>query len=232
MQQQEQDTARKIVPLTIDKAVWKNLGPARGMGGLYSHIEGFRTGTQLLHVYAYEAQAIAAVPDMIRALLSIEQMARGTTIGRMARAALNGAFISQECFGPQQGCQTGQPDNTDVTPLLDIVECFAANGVETAPQFPAGKERKVSTIKINVKGAQATKFMADFQPLRSLWEGDDAPYPSEYSARWELRKLRDQLAEHEAVAVHRGRILIHPARFAEVAEKAAIEMFSRRASGE
>lgn len=41
MQQQEQDTARKIVPLTIDKAVWKNLGPARGMGGLYSHIEGF-----------------------------------------------------------------------------------------------------------------------------------------------------------------------------------------------
>lgn len=135
MQQQEQDTARKIVPLTIDKAVWKNLGPARGMGGLYSHIEGFRTGTQLLHVYAYEAQAIAAVPDMIRALLSIEQMARGTTIGRMARAALNGAFISQECFGPQQGCQTGQPDNTDVTPLLDIVEYFAANGVETAPQF-------------------------------------------------------------------------------------------------
>lgn len=134
MERQEQSNAGKV-PLTIDKAVWKDLGIAPGMGGLYSHVSGFRTGTRLLHVYPYEAHAIAAVPDMIRALLSIEQMARGTTIGRTARAALNRAFISQECFGPQQGCQTGKPDNSDVTPLLDIVERFAANGVDTAPQY-------------------------------------------------------------------------------------------------
>ena len=86
----------------------------------------------------------------------------------------------------------------------------------------------MSIIKSNIKGAQPTPFMAEFQPLRTLWEGTNAPYPSEYSARWEVRKLRDQLARHQAMAMHRGRMLIHPMRFAEVAEKAAIEQFANR----
>jgi hypothetical protein len=88
----------------------------------------------------------------------------------------------------------------------------------------------MSIIKSKTRGVQATPFMADFQPLRALWEGANAPYPSEHSARWELRKLRDQLVQHQAVALHRGRTLIHPTRFAEVAEKAAIEQFANRSS--
>lgn len=86
----------------------------------------------------------------------------------------------------------------------------------------------MSIIKSKIRGVQATPFMADFQPLRALWEGTNAPYPSEHSARWEVRKLRDQLVQHQAVALHRGRTLIHPMRFAEVAEKAAIEQFANR----
>ena len=88
----------------------------------------------------------------------------------------------------------------------------------------------MSIIKSKIRGVQATPFMADFQPLRTLWEGSNAPYPSEHSARWEVRKLRDQLAQHQAMAMHRGRMLIHPLRFAEVAERAAIDQFVNRTS--
>ncbi len=86
----------------------------------------------------------------------------------------------------------------------------------------------MSTIKSKIRGVQSTPFMADFQPMRSLWEGANAPYPSEYSARWQVSKLRDQLAKNQAMAMHRGRLMIHPLRFAEVAEKAAIEQFANR----
>lgn len=86
----------------------------------------------------------------------------------------------------------------------------------------------MSIIKSKIRGVQSTPFMAEFQPLRSLWEGTNAPYPSEFSARWEVRKLRDHLVKNQAVAMHRGRILIHPLRFAEVAEKAAIDQFANR----
>jgi hypothetical protein len=88
----------------------------------------------------------------------------------------------------------------------------------------------MSVIKSKIKGVPPTSFMAEFQPLRSLWEGTNAPYPSEYSARWEVRKLRDQLVKNQAVALHRGRTLIHPLRFAEVAEKAAIDQYANRSS--
>jgi hypothetical protein len=89
----------------------------------------------------------------------------------------------------------------------------------------------MSMIKSNTKGAQPTPFMAEFQPLRTLWEGTNAPYPSEHSARWEVRKLRDELARSQAMAMHRGRLLYHPARFEAVAQKAAIEQFANRALG-
>lgn len=84
----------------------------------------------------------------------------------------------------------------------------------------------MSIIKSKIKGVHATPFMADFQPVRSLWEGSNAPYPSEFSVRWELRKLRDELVRNQAMAKHRGRLLVHPVRFAQVAEKAAIEAYS------
>lgn len=70
--------------------------------------------------------------------------------------------------------------------------------------------------------------LAEFQPMRSLWEGSPALYPSQSSARWELRKLRAELAQAQAVALHRGRILVHPQRFVEVVERAALAGFADR----
>lgn len=88
----------------------------------------------------------------------------------------------------------------------------------------------MSTITSKLKGVPAVPFMADFVPLKQLWEGASAPYPSEYSARWALRKLRAELAQTQAVALHRNNLLVHPARFAEVAQRAAIEAFSNKAA--
>ncbi len=88
----------------------------------------------------------------------------------------------------------------------------------------------MSSIKSKVKGTPSTPFMADFVPLEKLWDGPNAPYPSEYSARWAVRKLRDHLVKAQAVALHRSRIMVHPGRFAEVAERAAIDEFACRVS--
>lgn len=87
----------------------------------------------------------------------------------------------------------------------------------------------MSIIKSNLRGAPSVPFMAEFQPLKSLWDGANAPYPSEFSARWAVRKLRTELATAQAVALHRSRIMVHPQRFAQVAEQAAIAEFSARA---
>ncbi len=87
----------------------------------------------------------------------------------------------------------------------------------------------MSIIKSKVKGVPAVPFMADFEPAKSLWDGPSAPYPSEFSARWAVRKLRDKLVKEQALAMHRGRMMVHPHRFAKVAEQAAIEEFSSRA---
>lgn len=85
-------------------------------------------------------------------------------------------------------------------------------------------------IKSRIKGVPSVPFMAEFQPLESLWEGANAPYPSEYSARWALRKLRTELAAAQAVALHRSRIMVHPQRFADAAKQAAIAEYSERAA--
>lgn len=88
----------------------------------------------------------------------------------------------------------------------------------------------MSIIKSSIKGGASVPFMAEFQPLKSLWDGANAPYPSEFSARWAVRKLRTELAAAQAVALHRSRIMVHPQRFAQVAEQVAIAEFSARAS--
>ena len=71
-------------------------------------------------------------------------------------------------------------------------------------------------------------FLTGFVPLRDLWAGDNALYPSETSARWARRKLETALADARAVALVRGDIMIHPQRWAEVAERDAIESFQSR----
>jgi hypothetical protein len=88
----------------------------------------------------------------------------------------------------------------------------------------------MSEIESKIRGASSAPFMADFQPLSALWNGPQAPYPSEYSARWAVRKLGEDLVKSKAVALHRGRYMVHPQRFAEVAEKAALAEFSNRLS--
>lgn len=88
----------------------------------------------------------------------------------------------------------------------------------------------MSSIKI--KGGQSVPFMADFLPLKSLWDGPAAPYPSEFAARWAIRKMRIELAEASAVAMHRNRLMVHPQRFAAVAEKTAVQQFARSVQDE
>ena len=65
-------------------------------------------------------------------------------------------------------------------------------------------------------------FLRQFQPLSSLWQGEGAPYPSEASARWALRQLKAVLAQSNALAFHRGRLLVHMDRFALIVEQRAI----------
>lgn len=68
----------------------------------------------------------------------------------------------------------------------------------------------------------------DFTPIAQLWEGDAAPYPSEQSARWNVRQMRAELLAAGAIAVCRGRVMIHLGKFAEVAQQRAIDAARRR----
>jgi len=86
----------------------------------------------------------------------------------------------------------------------------------------------MSIIKSKTKGGPVAPFMAEFVPLSQLWEGPNAAYPSEYSARWAMRNLRDVLAKAQAVALHRNRLMVHPQRFAQVVEQVALADFSKR----
>lgn len=76
--------------------------------------------------------------------------------------------------------------------------------------------------------APAVPLMPEWRPICALWDGSDAPYPSEHSARWDLRKLQGALAQAQALAIHRGRIYVHPERFARVKELAAVDSFAQR----
>jgi hypothetical protein len=73
-------------------------------------------------------------------------------------------------------------------------------------------------------------FLPGFEPLTTLWNGPAPLYPSEQSARWAVRKLGSELAKAQAVAVHRRALLVHPQRFAEVAEREALMRFNHRAT--
>jgi len=75
-------------------------------------------------------------------------------------------------------------------------------------------------------------MLPDFQSIHVLWRGSNPPFPSEQSARWQLRELRPQLAEAGALAIFRGRYFVHPARFVEVIQRVAIEAARARAKSE
>jgi hypothetical protein len=78
------------------------------------------------------------------------------------------------------------------------------------------------------KPVHTTSLMGDFEEVSALWEGGAAPYPSEQSARWALRQMKRELAEAGALALHRGRIMVHIQRASEVAQRHAIATMQRR----
>lgn len=79
------------------------------------------------------------------------------------------------------------------------------------------------------KGLTADPIMgAEFQPLRTLWEGPDPAYPSEQSARWAIRQLDVRLAQAGALGLHRGMLYVNLSKFVEVARQHAIEQAAKR----
>ncbi|TWO71904.1 hypothetical protein FN976_07895 [Caenimonas sedimenti] len=78
------------------------------------------------------------------------------------------------------------------------------------------------------KSNGAPAFLGAFQPLRVLWEGRDPPFPSEQSARWALRQLREPLVVAGAIAVHRGRTFVDVPKVAEVTVRLAVEKARKR----
>jgi hypothetical protein len=76
--------------------------------------------------------------------------------------------------------------------------------------------------------APAVILLPEFRPMHVLWEGAKAPYPSEQSARWAVSQHRAALVEAGALALSRGRVFVHPARFAQVIEREAIRAMERR----
>jgi hypothetical protein len=69
---------------------------------------------------------------------------------------------------------------------------------------------------------------AEFQPLRTLWEGANPPYPSEQSARWAIRQLDTRLAAAGALGLHRGMLYVHRQKLIEVARDHAIAQATKR----
>lgn len=78
-------------------------------------------------------------------------------------------------------------------------------------------------------GPTVPRLLADYVPVRHLWDGPKAPYESEQSARWQIRQHRAELAAASALALDRGRLLVHPTLFVQVIERASIEAAQRRA---
>lgn len=87
----------------------------------------------------------------------------------------------------------------------------------------------------NTKRGEAPRALGEFRPMTDLWNGDQALFPSEQSARWALRKHREPLVAQSALAMFRGRTMYHPQRFSAVIESEAIRAanraFGRAASG-
>ncbi len=71
-------------------------------------------------------------------------------------------------------------------------------------------------------------ILTEFVPLDELWSGEAPAYPSEQSARWVVRQYRKALLDGNALALSRGRLFVHPARFARVMEDEAINALRRR----
>ena len=71
-------------------------------------------------------------------------------------------------------------------------------------------------------GVTLEQLLPGFAPLAELWEGVSPPYPSEYSARWALKRHRDALKAANGLAVHCGRLYVNRAVFMEIVRAQAL----------
>ncbi len=73
--------------------------------------------------------------------------------------------------------------------------------------------------------------LGEYFAFEVLWKSTDpaAIFNSEGAARWFFRNHRSRLSEAKAAAIHTGRVLVHPQRFAEVAEAVALQNAADRA---
>ena len=65
-----------------------------------------------------------------------------------------------------------------------------------------------------------------------LDESQAVSFPSESSLAWFVRNNRVALTEARAIAFHAGRMIVHPARFAAIAEAVALNNAATRIGGE
>jgi hypothetical protein len=73
------------------------------------------------------------------------------------------------------------------------------------------------------------QLLPGFEPVTSLWEGNEALFPSENAARWLIRQRRQALIDAGAMA-HLGRTFVHRERFLEVVRQYAVDSYKQRHS--
>jgi hypothetical protein len=90
-----------------------------------------------------------------------------------------------------------------------------------------GRRTKPLRAVLDERSKPLHAMFAEFEPLALLWES--GKYSSEQSARWAIRTHRAALIDAGALAMDRGRLLVHPQRFAQVIERAAVDAVRRSA---
>jgi len=81
----------------------------------------------------------------------------------------------------------------------------------------------MSTRKPGKEAPAAPVLLPDFKPAAFMYEGTPPTFPSEQSFKWALRQHRAALADAGALAILRGCMFVHPARFVQVIELSAID---------
>ena len=69
-------------------------------------------------------------------------------------------------------------------------------------------------------------IFGDYFPGEVLYQDAEVEplFKSPHSAAWFIRNNKPELARAGAIAIHAGKMYVNPARFAIVAEKAAVRM--------
>lgn len=82
------------------------------------------------------------------------------------------------------------------------------------------------------KREHSFNILPGFVHLEALWLSNKPVYPSEQSARWAARMYRRALIEAGALALFRGKVMVHPEKFAAVISAEAIKAMRDREHGD